>query len=485
MNGIKIFTKKYRYEIVIGFIVLLGIFIRAKSLVINPSFWHDECGLAWNIKFKSSMGLFGHLRFLQVAPPFFLLVTKFFTKLFGFSEIVFRFFPFITGCLSLVAFYFLCEKTLTKKFSTLCALFLFSINQNLINYSFEFKPYGSDAFFTIICLLFFINFKIEKLTAKKALLYGVLLSIIPWFSFISVFFLAGGVLYLFFKNIKSNWKKTIALALPIFISGIIYLSVYIIANYTGTHMVSDWEEYFITANPALFFILFVKNLMYLFIPIKYVLFALGLLIWGFMLSVKEKSPFFVFSALGILMFLIASFMRIYPFAERLVVFLIPIFLLFMIKPLDTISAEKKIKSTLIILIMFITFLPAVSRSTNFLLTKTVDRGEYPREMMQFMVDNLKADDIIFVSTISDTEFAYYSSFYNIKNKFIQERLTENSKENYLKYLNTLPQGNYWFYLPFDFFDPPINPWIEAWAKSQNVQYFYKKNKSTLIYLQVK
>ena len=65
--------KKNIYWILLGFIIFLGLILRLKGLISNPSMWHDECALAWNILEKSYGELFEKLRFLQVAPPMFLV----------------------------------------------------------------------------------------------------------------------------------------------------------------------------------------------------------------------------------------------------------------------------------------------------------------------------------------------------------------------------------------------------------------------------
>ena len=244
--------KRYSFNVLMALAIFLGLYLRFKGYWMNQSFWHDECGIAWNIKFKSYSQLFGVLDFLQVAPPFFLIITKFFVNIFGYSERVFRFIPFLAGCLSIVGFYFLSCKALKQKMSILLAVFLFSINQMLINYSFEFKPYEVDVFFTIICLLFFVNLDIEKLNRKKTFLYGFLLSIVPWFSFISVFAIVGGFLDLFFNRKKNDIDKKLILALPLLISGLLFLKFFVFANYTGTVIVSGWGEYFVTLNSLQF-----------------------------------------------------------------------------------------------------------------------------------------------------------------------------------------------------------------------------------------
>lgn len=490
-------VKSYWYSILPCAVILLGVLFRLKGFWANPSFWHDECAMAWNIKFKSYPELFGILRFLQVTPPFFSVATKFLTQIFGYSEMVFRFIPFITGCSSIVLFYWLSKKVLTVPSSVFWATFLFSINQELINYSFEFKPYGVDVFFTLICLLLFVNLGLDKLNIKKALLYGVSIAIVPWFSFVSSFVIAGGVLNIFITEAKKKSlrnKAIYALFLPVFISALFYLKFYIMNNYTGTHMTSDWYNYFVTLNPIHFLYLLANNLKYLFSPLKYALFTLILLVWGVIIYKREKSEFFNISILTLLIFFAASFMHVYPFAERVILFLIPIFLLFIVKPLDLIPekfSDKKLKLFIILFLMFFTAYPQVKNIYEFAYAKTIDRGEYPREMLAYIAKNIKPKDKIVVNSVSNTEFAYYSSFYDIKNEVIQESSKDKTKGNRFKFLSSLTfldslkPDHYWFYCPFDYEIGPVNPWFETWALRQKILYFSKNNRSTLMYVYVK
>lgn len=466
MNSIGL--KKYGYGFLVCFVILLGIFLRLKGFLLNPSLWHDECAMAWNIKFKSYAQLFGVLRFLQVTPPFFSVATKFLTGIFGDSEMVFRFIPCLAGCLSVIAFYFLSKKALGSKVSILAAVFLFAINQRLINFSFEFKPYEVDVFFTIATLLFFLNLDVEKLTKLKALIYGTLLSIVPWFSFTSVFAIAGGVFNLMSqsKNKKNLLTVHSSLLTPLIISAILYLKFYLINNYTGTHMVSDWQNYFVTLNPLKFIWLLSESIKYLFAPVKYVLFALIMLGFGAVIYAKEKSVFFSVAILIFISFLIASFAKIYPFGDRIIVFLIPIYLLFIVKPMDKISIDNRRSffGWLSLMLVLLTFYPQFIWAKSMLGAKTVSRGEHPREMTKLLSQKLKKDDLVFVSSFSDTEFAYYSSFYNFKNEIIKEP----HKSNRIEVLNSIPKGKFcWFYIVYD--DPTmILDWVNKHTKIINV-----------------
>lgn len=476
---------KYLYPLLLGLILLLGIYLRSKGFFADLSLWNDECALAWNIKFKNYSDFLGVLQVEQMAPPFFLIATKLFTKIFGFSDLIFRLIPFLCGCLSILAFYFLSKKALRTKAAILSAVFLFAINQRLVNYSFEFKQYSSDVFFTIICLLFFINLNIEKSSLKKILLYGILLALIPWCSFASVFIIAAGCLNLFFTNIKTNFQKKVVLIFPIIISSLIYLKIYLIDNYTGLNMVNCWHNYFLTNDPLFFLHLLIESIRYLFFSIQFILLFFILFILGIIIYYREKNLFFNISILSLILLIIASFLHIYPFGERLILFLIPIYLLFMIKPLDLISFDKKINYLIIIFLISIIFYPQIISATYFFKYKTLCRGEYAREMMEFMAKKLKPDDMIFVNAFSGTEFLYYSSFYKITNKVIQEEGMNKSKEEYWTFLNSLKKGYYWFYLPDNDWHRTDIQYLLSWVKTKKILYSFRQNASLIMYVYIK
>lgn len=439
--------KKYWDKILLCLIILLGIVLRAKGYFDNPSFWHDECGASWNIKFKTYKELFGTLRFLQIAPPFFLVATKFLTQIFGYSEKVFRFIPFVTGCLSIPAFYFLAKTTFNKNLSILIAVFLFAINPRLINYSFEFKPYGVDSFFTVILILLFSKLNLKNLSNKKVSLLGMSLALCPWWSFVSVFTIAAGFTITIFKNIKDDWIKKTLLILPLTISSLLYLKICLLGNYTGTNMVHNWQPYFVTPNPLHFLNLLAESFRYLLSPVQAILFVLILFIGGILIFLKAKSTSFYVALGSFLFFLLASMLKIYPFAMRVIVFLTPIYILFITKPIDLISKKEKIKSLFISILMLFIILPQIVYSYTFLNIKKVTIINNPRELMKMLDKNLKKDDIIFISKDSNCDFDYYSSFYNIKNEIIQEphKLGETKTA-----LNKIPKNRFcWFFLAFE------------------------------------
>lgn len=479
---IRAWLKDNVFNLVLFFVVLLGIFLRFKGFVSNPSLWHDECALGWNIKFADYKDYFSILEFGQMAPPFFMVLTKFLTKIFGVSDLILRVVPFLAGCASLVLFAPLCKKVLTSNLSIFIALILFALNQQLINYSYEFKPYGIDVFFTIACLLFFASFDIQKYSKNKILFAGILISIIPWFSFICAILIAAGFLNVFIKNIKSDWDKKLLLIAPMIVSALFYFWIYLANNYVGNNLVNYWHGCFLTLDFWHNLKLFVDVLTSFFFPFKYILFAFILLIWGTILLYKDKREFSNILIMSFVFLIGASFFKIYPIFYRLILFMLPIVLLWVCKPLDIVSSKNKIGSILILFLTFVLLFSQISGAVAFSKMKSYARNEYPRESMEFMAKELKPDDIIFINEASEIEFKYYSSFYDFKNKTIIDKVTGKSEKDYINFLKSLPKGNYWFYLPYDSQDFPVSNWILKWSKTKKVQFFTKGNLSVLIYI---
>ena len=185
--------KNYIFYTLAAVILALGFVLRLKGFVSNPSFWLDESALGWNVLNKSYSELFDKLRFLQIAPPLFLCFTKFLIFITdGYHhmlrcDIVLRTIPFIAGNLSLILFYFVGKKVFTSKWTVLAGLIFMATNPALINYSFEFKPYNLDVLSCLVVILIFLNINFKQTTFKTLFLYGLILAVLPWFSFASVF----------------------------------------------------------------------------------------------------------------------------------------------------------------------------------------------------------------------------------------------------------------------------------------------------------
>jgi len=68
-------------------------------------------------------------------------------------------------------------------------------------------------------------------------------------------------------------------------------------------------------------------------------------------------------------------------------------------------------------------------------------------------------------------FAYYASFYKLKNKVIQEKNSwKHNKRGIFKKLDSLKKGNYWIFAPIDFINIPVYPWLNEWLQAKKILY---------------
>lgn len=460
--------KKFGYFAALAIIFALGGFLRLKLLLANPSFWDDECSLAWNVLHKNYTDFFSVLNFIQVAPPFFMIMAKFMTKLFGASDFVLRLTPFTFGIASMVVFLLISIKIFNNKITIIAGNLIFATNQALVNYASEFKQYSCDVFFTLLCFYLFVDL-IKTNSLKKNIAYSLVFALSVWFSFVSIFIIAAGCLIILIKQIKElslNFKKLLFLFLPIIISCLIYLNVYILKTFSTniSGLNTYWGSSYITKDFSNFIPFVVKDLMYFLFPAKAMLLAI-IAIFAGGYAILKKNPYVGgVLVLTVLLECFASWLKLYPFEKRVILFLLPIVLIFISAIFELFNPKKKIKSFLILVLFSIIFIPTFFYSYSFAKTPNPSRGYYPREMMEFMLEKIKPNEIIVVGKYSRTDFAYYSSYHKIKNKILQEKW-EDDRSAFLKSLK--PNKYYWFYLPFG-----TAPSFDNW--------FAQKNKKILL-----
>ncbi len=139
-------------------LVLAGFVLRLRQYLANRSLWLDEAMLANNILSRSFAGLTQQLSNDQGAPIGFLFLQKTITLLLGDSEYALRLLPFLAGCLSLCLMFLLVRKV-ASPFAGSLALALFAVSPALIYYSSEVKQYSSDVAIALALVLLFLKYE--------------------------------------------------------------------------------------------------------------------------------------------------------------------------------------------------------------------------------------------------------------------------------------------------------------------------------------
>jgi len=190
-------------------LILLGIGFRLVPLIQNRDLWIDEAMLALNLVERSPARLLEPLDWNQGAPVGFLLLMKGTITLVGTSEWGLRLFPFTVSLLGLLGFAWLARRMLPTPASTL-ALALMALNPILISYAAECKQYALDAAITVG--LFGLAFRLLQ-GACDTWRLGVLTgcgTIAVWFSHPAAFVLGGIGTALFLDAASQRDRKRIA-----------------------------------------------------------------------------------------------------------------------------------------------------------------------------------------------------------------------------------------------------------------------------------
>ncbi len=453
-------------------IFILGIGLRIKLFILNPSLYHDETSLALNILNKNYMDFFKVLDYGHVAPPIFMCLTKFITDIFSINDYTLRILPFIFSILSLPLFYIVSKDIFKNKPVLLFINLAFILNQQLLYYSNIFKQYSSDVFFVLLTVVLF-NFLIKESSIFKQFLINLILALMLWISQPAFIFVCAGYFYLFFKSLKEKkLKKYLISIIPIILMSILFLYWYFkffTNTYNDEFMHRYWANDFM--NIFNFFPLIIKYLKYIFQPITYLLMPFLLFIMGFFLSIKTQNLYIKILNLGLIFTIILSFCRIYPFHERLILYLIPVFLIICFLPLEKFF-DRKYSRIFIIILLIGTLFNQICTSINLFKLKTMIKLENPRGFIQYIYKNAKPEDIIFVNSPSKSEFLYYSHFYKIKNKVIFENdflYNQNNAEIRLKNsVSNFKSGEkYWLFMPFEYKHKPTRNAVYLWTKNNS------------------
>lgn len=351
-----------------AFIILIGIIIRTKILFLNNEPYQDFVSVAASIHLPYSQ-LFHSLDFAQVAPPFFLVLSKFLVQVFNpnhileYNDFILRIIPYLAGIFSLPLFVILVQQMFQNKYLTWFCSFFFTFNFYSICYSLEFKQYSIETCMTVVLLLIFYNMDIKKDSIKKLLFISLFIAIIPWFSSISIIILMAGYPVLLIYLIKEkyfNLSRILLLSIPLFISLILFYFFYLKNLSESYYVLTDyWKDYFLTFDNFMFLF---KNSLSWFFPISinkdFYFYAFIILNILFLISnngYKDNYKAKCLCLIPIFIFILISFLKLYPFYERFLLFLLPIFIIVIFQFVFLLKDNKFTSIAVILVLLYFYF----------------------------------------------------------------------------------------------------------------------------------
>jgi len=195
----------------IFFILILGLVLRLVSL--NQSFWLDEATTSYvasQLSFREIILKFSPGDF---HPPLYYLLLKVWSDIFGSSEIALRFPSIIFGLLTIYFVYLLGKKLFTNKVGLIAAVLLATSGLH-IYYSQEARMYS------LVTLL--ISYLVYLFLKKKWLIFSIILMFVGLTDYPALL-----IIPVFWILAKKDWKKLLASHIPLVVSFLFWLPIFI------------------------------------------------------------------------------------------------------------------------------------------------------------------------------------------------------------------------------------------------------------------
>lgn len=472
----------------LGFVFALAVVLRIVSFSYRDSYEDDECRLLLAYLDKSWLQMFLSLgKDAQSAPPLFIILQRFWGCIFGFGEKSLHFLTLLISFGSIYFFYKLSTEVLTKKYTILIANLLFAINLKLIFFSSLVKQYTLDVLVGLICALVFSKIDLVKLSKIKLLYLTLFLILLPFISLPSLFFIGTFVLINLIKNYNSKafYLRSIAMLLPFFIILLLYYKFNLLPskNYLDTLFPNYWDNGFMELSWLGFIKLSSRFFAYIFYPNNLLLMIFILISFGLYYGFREGKNVSRILFFVIAFALLASVLKLYPIWSRTALYLVPILILYCLKPLEVFKI-KSWQTCFFLLIFILAFSKYNLTFSKELLQEKSYITYSPKMFMQTLAEEYNPKtDIIYCNLASVSSYLFYSSFY----KFDSEEVFDlpfhlgMSSDEIKDFLESLPSNKtYWFYLIKDYPETKIFPELIEWLNTQSILYFKQHRESYLI-----
>jgi len=319
-------------------LLLLGVGLRTAAFASERSLWIDEAMVALNIVERNPARLFEPLDRNQGAPVGFLLAMKASVELFGPTERALRLPAFLASLVGLFAFGSAAYRLLPRASAHL-ALALVAVSPSLVSYAAECKQYSFDAAFAALLLALAVPFFQGPANWKIWLAFAGVGAVSVWCSHPAIFVLAGFGLALVAQAIHLRDRSRLLGLLSL--GGIWLMSFAAVYSVNLQHLgqndylIRYWAGHFApwpTSRSGIVWyvdhgLAFVNESAGMTPEVKLAeVLMLGTLLWG-IIECKRMARGYLGTAIAfsvtLLIALLASSVHLYPFAGRLLLFLVP------------------------------------------------------------------------------------------------------------------------------------------------------------------
>ena len=317
----------------------LGVGLRVQAFARGPSFWIDEAMLALNVVHKPIPELLQPLDLNQGAPVGYLVLSKLMMRGFGDSEATFRALSLVAGLAGLLIFARFTHAALPQGAARL-GTSLFALSPYLVSYSAEFKQYELDAAFAIGLLHAARPVWLGTATPGRQVWLAVAGMLAVWFSHPAAFVLAGVGVAVGVEALRTGERRVVLGRVAL---GAAWAASFAVCWFGFTrklgmnpYLLDYWAGQFAPLPPTRpgDFAWIAHHCLELFdkpggfASSEFGAGGLAAFCWclGVAALRKEERPLLIALTLPLVLVFVASGLKKYPFAGRLMLFAVPLLL---------------------------------------------------------------------------------------------------------------------------------------------------------------
>jgi hypothetical protein len=393
--------------------VVLGVLARLRQWLGGRSLWLDEVLIADNIVHRG----FGELAtqpllHFQVAPLLWLELEHLSVVLFGSGERALRIVPLLAG-LGVVALSWIAARRLLPDVLVPVAVLLVALHPALIYYSNEVKQYSTDALVVLVLGLLAHDVSYRGEDGRPLRRFVIASAIAVWFSHVTVLALVGISAVLAVRPVLAADRRRITrLALVLSPAALSFVASYAVTLHSvqnSTEVSNFWRHTYphsVLGLPAWFVSRWYDVAHN---PLHMSLRAIGLLLLaiGLVRLVLLGGRWAVLMWAAVPVALLAAAVHMYPFADRLALWLVPLVALAMAATLPH-RLEPGALAWLLVVSALLTLVYAPAVGSGLLRTVQVQEVEELEPLLRQLSAHRQLSDIVLVEIGSQGPFDYYA-----------------------------------------------------------------------------
>ena len=305
---------------------------------LNSSLWYDTAVVALNLLEKNYTELHMALKHYVVAPVLFLYLEKFFLTIFNDPDYGLRFLPLCCFLASIPLIYRVTALLTSDVYAASLSVSLFCVSPLFAWYSYQAKPYIVDVF--VLLIIFYLTIRTAKNFERQLIGLAVAGSVSILLSFPSVIVLFSVGAYLFLSN-----THNIRALVKVFLTTLVWMTVFVLyykyslepIRAENTDLLTRWSTdrgFFPFSHPE--FIVFstfvVKVMARIIFGITlhhWMWKVIGVLYIGGVIALLYQRKYLILVLLLTPLFihLLASSLKMYPVAPRLMLYQGPLYII--------------------------------------------------------------------------------------------------------------------------------------------------------------